>query len=1153
MLKSFISRPVKLGACAFGSITVVWLLIWLLIINPAPVLLWEIGKPDRNNLEFALSPNHYKEFKEDGLFVVGQSESRTDWPYVHPGPANSWAGNRQHTFRIIFGLKSLPSRGKCRLQVKLTDTHKHRVVVRIGINGRVFDKKLARGAGGDSPEGQPDEGKPYNFNISFGVRDLKAGDNEIRITNLRGSFFLYDWLGLEVPRGVELQPVSKQTRIVGLHPLHVLQKENGHLRQNIRLNFWHFGHPTEVSVHLGKNKPVKVRLRKVSEVAEVSVPAVKRNTELEIAVVEGDKPFFSKKVTLKPIRKMTVFILPHSHTDVGYTDLQTTVEQKQMENLLKGIEYARNTAHYPRGSRFVWNVETLWAADLLLRRSSQDQQALFFEAVKKSQVALNGMYLNELTGLCRPEELLRIFRFSTKLAGRTGVKIDSAMISDVPGCTWGTVTALAQAGIKYLSTAPNYFDRIGDIMVQWENRPFYWVSPSGKEKVLVWIPYKGYALSHLIGKLKPESLEEYQVQLEQKAYPFDMAYIRWSGQGDNAAPDPSLCEFVKNWNSRYLWPKIIIASTHKAFQTFERRYGDHLPKLRGDWTPYWEDGAGSTAAETAMNRNSSDRLTQAEALWAMLDPTGYPARAFEEAWRNILLFSEHTWGADCSVSDPESQKSKAQWEIKKAYAVRADHQSRELLARALEYDTRKEEGVTSKTGTSQWIRGKAPYEIDVFNTTSWPRTDLICLSRESSADRDRVTDLQGRPAPSQRLNSGELAFVARDLPPYSVRRYRLSVGAPFIDKKVAASETLLDNGILHLRINKQTGSINELRAKTIEGNFVDNTSGQGVNDYLYLKGDNAADIKGNGPAKITIKEYGPLVASLKIESNAPGCHKLSREVRLAAGFDYVELIDTVDKEKLRVKNYYNKNGKESVNFAFPFNVPNGRILLDLPLGAMRPERDQIPGSCKNWLTVGRWADISNDQQGITWITLDAPLVQVGGITATLLNSQTDPRVWRKKIEPTQKLYSWVMNNHWGTNYRAYQEGPAVFRFILRPHLQASPVEASRLAIGLNHPLVIRKARGTVPKVAPLLYVHSKDVLVTALKPSDDGKAWIVRLFGAAGKTVHTKITWAKPEPRQIWLSDTSEKRRRKANERIEVPTYDLVTLRAEHGRKRGRK
>ena len=227
--------------------------------------------------------------------------------------------------------------------------------------------------------------------------------------------------------------------------------------------------------------------------------------------------------------------------------------------------------------------------------------------------------------------------------------------------------------------------------------------------------------------------------------------------------------------------------------------------------------------------------------------------------------------------------------------------------------------------------------------------------------------------------------------------------------------------------------------------------------------------------------------------------------------------------------------------------------INSPWAVVQPEKDQIPGACKNWFSVERWVDISNAGYGVTWTTSDAPLVEVGGLTARLTREQPDPKAYMEHIAPSQTIYSWVMNNHWGTNYRAYQEGPAVFRFILRPHLQASPVEASRLAIGLNHPLVIRKARGTVPKVAPLLYAHSKDVLVTALKPSDDGKAWIVRLFGAAGKTVHTKITWAKPEPRQIWLSDTSEKRRRKANERIEVPTYDLVTLRAEHGRKRGRK
>ncbi|MBB5319410.1 hypothetical protein HDF09_004118 [Edaphobacter lichenicola] len=45
------------------------------------------------------------------------------------------------------------------------------------------------------------------------------------------------------------------------------------------------------------------------------------------------------------------------------------------------------------------------------------------------------------------------------------------MISDVPGCTWGTVSAMAQAGIRYFSAAPNYFDRIGAFMVEWQDKP----------------------------------------------------------------------------------------------------------------------------------------------------------------------------------------------------------------------------------------------------------------------------------------------------------------------------------------------------------------------------------------------------------------------------------------------------------------------------------------------------------------------------------------------------------------------------------------------------------------------------------------------------------------------------------------------------------
>ena len=100
-------------------------------------------------------------------------------------------------------------------------------------------------------------------------------------------------------------------------------------------------------------------------------------------------------------------------------------------------------------------------------------------------------------------------------------------------------------------------------------------------------------------------------------------------------------------------------------------------------------------------------------------------------------------------------------------------------------------------------------------------------------------------------------------------------------------------------------------------------------------------------------------------------------------------------------------GKESVSFAFPLQR-QGRRECDWTLrwASMRPEVDQIPGSCKNWLVVNRWADVANADRGITWVTLDAPVGRRGrhhrkadrsGRRTTARSSQSG----RKHIEPTQ--------------------------------------------------------------------------------------------------------------------------------------------------------
>jgi len=1096
----------------------------------AQSVLWSIGIKDHNYSEFACAGEGYRSFSADGFFVPGVSEASSDWPFVHPGPIDGWAGNRPHSFSILFGISETTTSGEnCRLVIAMVDTHKNDPgSVELIVNGHKFVQGLPKGYGDESVNGQPEKGKAYECVFEFPSGILKKGHNELEINKSTGSWFLYDALIMEAPEGFTPGPAEEILEIAGCSVEPAVRKIKGNLVRILSMDIKYAGRPKKITWLYNDSQKMIIDLLPGRHKYTCTIPEPEEEQEYTCSLVENNLELAVHSGSLSPAGKKTIYILPHSHTDIGYTDIQTAIEDRQVENLRTGIRYAMETAGYPEGARFVWNVEVSWAADLYLNRLGDDERWLFNEALEKGWISLNGMYLNELTGLCRPEELLRLFKYSTKLARETGVVADAAMISDVPGYTWGTVTAMAQAGIKYFSVAPNYFDRIGDILVQWENKPFYWVGPSGKEKVLVWIPFKGYAWSHTINELNEQHASVFLEQLDKMDYPYNIAYMRWSGHGDNAVPEKQISDFVKSWNEEYAWPRFVISSTGQAFRAFEEKYGDQLEEYSGDWTPYWEDGAGSSALETAMNRNSADRLTQAEALFAMAPGAVYPVPDFEKAWQQALLYSEHTWGAWCSITDPENTMTIEQWEIKKSYAGEADRMSRELLGKNLDKAS----------------RGK---EIELINTTAWGRKEPVILDKKFAEGIHGIINTDGQALPVQRLSTGELLFIPDEAPAFSSSSYILSAepakataGHPTVK---VSGRWVLDNGILQVMIDPETGDIRSLSALILDNNLAPVT-GHSLNQYLFFEGDNINDLKTSGQADIRIIEAGPVYALIEARSEAPGCNSLIRRYKLAMGSDYLEIENIVDKKRApmpgKIGDWFlaqNRN-KESVNFAFPFSVENGVMRLDLPIGSIVPWEDQIPSACKNWFTAGRYTDISNEDYGITWFTLDAPLVEVGGITANLVGSQTNPEVWRKSVEPTQELYSWAMNNHWGTNYRQYQEGPVTFRYALRPHKVYDAAATYRLATGMSQPLLV-SSRGNTYR--PPVQLESEGIVLFSLKPADDGNGCIARLYNP-GKNARrgTIITGG-----QIWVSNTAEGKIHKIQPDIELKGMELMTVRIE--------
>jgi hypothetical protein len=829
-------------------------------------------------------------------------------------------------------------------------------------------------------------------------------------------------------------------------------------------------------------------------------------------------------VSVPACKPRVYYILMHSHNDIGYTDIQPHIADKQAHNVIHALKLIEKTRDYPPAAQFKWNTEVFWQVDQFYKIATAEQKEKFEQAVREHRIGLDAMYGNLLTGLERGEELLRQMEFATALGRRCGVKVDSMMISDVPGLIWGIVPSLAQAGVKYISDGPNASsgmvgDRIGYVRVQWENNPFVWLSPSGRERAIYWGAQGGYSIGHHCASIR-DAIAELTTQLEDWGYPYDIVQLRWT-KGDNGGPDESVMPTVRDWNAHYAWPKLIISTTSEMFHEFEKRYGDKLPVYRGDMTPYWEDGAASSARETGLNRLSSDRMTEGEILWTLLKPEALPSDGYAEALKNIALYSEHTWGAYNSISAPDSDFVKAQWKIKQAFALDGDSETKKLLADAL--GTR---GAAPDTATA----------IDVFNTASWPRTDLVTLPKTMKLAGDLVKNDRGEIAPSQRLAGGELVFIARDIPPFGGRRFTLEAGSANASGAAKAEGAALADSMITLKLDETSGAIASLRANGLDHEFVNNATNIGLNEYVYLPGGNVRDAQRNGPAKISVKDNGPLVASLLVESDAPGCNKLLREIRLVDGLDRVEITDLIDKKAIR--------SVEGVHLGFGFNIPDVAVRINIPWAVIQPEKDQLAGACKNWFSVERWVDLSNDKLGVTWSTVEAPLLEIGGLTANLPRSQPNPKAYMSRIEASQTIYSWVMNNHWHTNYRADQEGETAFHYAIRPHGVYDQTAAAQFGLESTEPLIAAPAAGPAP-AGPLVGISSGPIMITSLKASSDGKALLLRLYNTGPTAAQASLKWNTLTPKAIFVSDLLEEVGVPASDTVDLPAYEVRTLRAE--------
>lgn len=178
---------------------------------------------------------------------------------------------------------------------------------------------------------------------------------------------------------------------------------------------------------------------------------------------------------------------------------------------------------------------------------------------------------------------------------------------------------------------------------------------------------------------------------------------------------------------------------------FASHYGDKIPEENGDITEYWTDGLGFSAKHTGKNREIKEELDQAEILWSLFY-LGKPAprMLIEDAWRHILLSTEHTWSYMNLGEQPMTDEIS---KVKFGYFDKAVVLTDKVMDQ-----------------TKMGIASVGSGNVAVFNTNSWSISSLVYLDPQCSKGYSAVVNSHGKEVLSQRLTTGELVFYALDVP-----------------------------------------------------------------------------------------------------------------------------------------------------------------------------------------------------------------------------------------------------------------------------------------------------------------------------------------------------------------------------------------------------
>lgn len=882
-------------------------------------------------------------------------------------------------------------------------------------------------------------------------------------------------------------------------------------------------------------------------------------------------------VTVRPERHWELYLVHHSHLDIGYTDPQPTIIMNHMDYLDQVLAWSERTASWE--TPFKWTIETTLPLLKWIESRPRRTVARMVEVIQRGQVEVCAGWASLHSEAYDIDELARTFEAVGTLRNRWNIPVRTAIQTDVPGLTEGYLKCLQRLNINTLSVAHNYAGRSLPARTgqKADTRLFYWQTRWGQEgcdePVLVWYtdtPHGVYMEGSRLGFLdKVEAVEaalpQRLAQLDSEEYPFKSVHLRVQGSfRDNACPNIRPAEVAHEWNQRYAYPRIAIATQKEFFDAIQVEAGERIPVFSGDWTDWWADGIGSAARENGMNRQAHHQLKAAESLHTLAslhtgDWEDYPTQQAAHAFEQMALFDEHTWGAANPWDNTlESNTSgEIQWRLKSGMALDAYYSSRYLLQSGLHRlaDPLLAESSDSGAGSilcfnptsyeqtgfvEAWLPEASgiPSSFSLIDSTTgenvpfapvWHRFGGIGLQVDSGEGADQwpeASDVEARP------RGKSLGFVAANVPAHGFKSFQIKLepGAAPASSAKANDSDVLENTYYRLSFDAQRGTLTSL--------FDKETGNECVNpDAVFSFGELIYDRYTTAP------KFNHL--SSRVTGSAAqfvgGRHRVTlakktrrRDTRLFSELDFTLILEGYNQIIVTVRLHHTQKqidwtyhlakitapDKEGLYIAFPFATDLGKPAYEITGSSTSQDTPHVPGSCDYLQVIQNWLALSSGSQTVLWSPVQAPLIEIGSIyTPYNPFEQTT-----KALEPST-VYSYALNNMWDTNFPYQQGGEITLQYSMTSYAGAFDYErAYQFGAACANPLrSLWDARK--PGVASDALIRlggdaaSHVQLVSLRQAKQGGSAIQFRLQEIAGKAGQLQLELPGIHLSEAWLTD----------------------------------